>query len=82
MKYISIAALLGLPMFLTRFTSKRNYREMVNYREALEIIMTETPHLLDENIVMGLVDLVEAHIHSNGNYNNNLNIGIERAQAV
>jgi hypothetical protein len=55
---------------------------MVNYNEALEIIKKETPHLLDENIVMGLVDLVESHIRFNGKHSENINIGQGRAQAV
>nr|WP_320024510.1 HD domain-containing phosphohydrolase [uncultured Acetobacterium sp.] len=74
--------IVGVADVFDAITSKRNYREMVNYNEALEIIKRETPHLLDKNIVMGLIDLVESHIRSNGKHNENLNIGQGRAQAV
>lgn len=74
--------IVGVADVFDAITSKRNYREMVDYKEALKIIKRETPHLLDENIVMGLVDLVESHIHANGNHIKNLSVEQRRAQAV
>lgn len=66
--------IVGVADVFDAVTSKRNYRDALSYHEALEIIRKETPHLLDENLVMVLSDVIEKYSHSNAKYGAKLNI--------
>lgn len=76
------ARIVGVADVFDAVTSRRNYREMVNYHEALEIIEKEKPHLLDKMVVRALGELIAAHVSANGSCIRHLVVRKEQAQAV
>lgn len=74
--------IVGVADVFDAVTSQRNYREMVDYLDALEIINRETPQFLDYKIVTALGVLVKEYSQSNGGCVNNFIVERASLRAV